>query len=68
MDALKHVFGLENEVANNVLFSKEGSVVFAYGNHVVLYQLDQKVQKFIQVSDVKVKITAMAVSLNKLVC
>ena len=66
MNKLKHVYGLNYELKNNVQFVEERVIVYTYGNHIILYHLDQKWQKFIQISDKNVQVTAMAISTNRL--
>jgi len=62
---LRHVFGLQREVVGNVAYYDEQTIVYPSGVNCVLYNIDQKQQKFIQGSEKSRMMTAMALSPNR---
>ncbi|KAI8618896.1 WD40-repeat-containing domain protein [Chytriomyces sp. MP71] len=46
-----HVFGLNHEVSNNVTYLDEQTILYPAGSQLVLYNLEQKSQKFISIND-----------------
>ncbi len=61
----RHIFGLRSNVANNIAYHDEQTIVYPSGANCVLYNIDQKSQKFIPASDKNEGMTAMAVSPNR---
>lgn len=61
----KYAFGLKGDVANNVWYLDEQSIIYPSGANLVLFNVDQKVQKFISGSAGSEGMTALAVSPNK---
>ena len=61
----KYSFGLKGDVANNVWYLDEQSILYPSGANLVLFNVDQKVQKFIPCSVGSEGMTALAVSPNK---
>ncbi|XP_006813560.1 cilia- and flagella-associated protein 57-like [Saccoglossus kowalevskii] len=61
----RHVFGLKGEVVGNICYQDEQTIVYPVGSNIVLYNIDQKAQKFIPGSDKSLGTTAMAVSPNR---
>ena len=61
----RHVFGLRADVANNVCYLDEQTIVYPSGSNCVLFNIDQKSQRFIPSSDKGGNMTAMAVSPNR---
>eukprot|EP00795_Rhopilema_esculentum_P004667 gene4667-20951_t len=61
----RHVFGLRGDVANNVCYLDEQTIVYPSGSNCVLFNIDQKTQRFIPASDKGGSMTAMAVSPNR---
>ncbi|OUM64726.1 hypothetical protein PIROE2DRAFT_8413, partial [Piromyces sp. E2] len=45
------VFGINNNIDNNVFFIDEGMVMFSSGKHIVAYNVDHKVQRFFPICD-----------------
>lgn len=43
----KHIFGLRRAVANSIAYHDEQTVVYPAGSNTIMYNMDQKVQKFI---------------------
>lgn len=62
---LRHIFGLRREVTGNVAYHDEQTIVYPSGTNCVLYNIDQKQQKFIQGSEKSRPMTAMALSQNR---
>jgi len=62
---LRHIFGLQREVIGNVAYYDEQTIVYPSGINCVLYNIDQKQQKFIQGSEKSRVMTAMALSQNR---
>ncbi len=60
-----HAFGLKSDVADNVCYLDEQNIIYPAGNCVVLYNVDQKKQRFIQGSEDMNGISALAVSPNR---
>jgi hypothetical protein len=63
--APRHIFGLRHDVRGNVAYYDEQMVVYPSGTSCVLYNMEQKSQKFIQASEKSRGLTAMAVSPNR---
>ena len=61
----KFSFGLKGDVANNVWYLDEQSIIYPAGANLVVFNIDQKAQKFIPCSPGAEGITALAVSPNK---
>jgi len=61
----RHVFGLKGDVANNVAFQDEQTIIYPSGSNCILYNIDNKTQKFISSLDKSLGMTAMAVTPNK---
>jgi len=61
----RHIFGLRSGVANNIAYHDEQTIVYPSGANCILYNIDQKSQKFIPGSDKTEGMTAMAVSPNR---
>lgn len=61
----KYCFGLKGDVASNVWYLDEQSIVYPSGGNLVIFNVDQKVQKFISGSSGSEGMTALAVSPNK---
>lgn len=63
--AARHVFGIKGDVADNICYLDEQTIVFPTGSNCILYNIDQKSQRFIPGTDKSPGITAMAVSPNR---
>jgi len=61
----RHIFGLRSSVTNNIAYHDEQTIVYPSGASCILYNIDQKLQKFIPASDKTDGMTAMAVSPNR---
>ena len=61
----KYSFGLKGDVANNVWYLDEQSIIYPSGANLVVFNIDQKVQKFIPCGAGSEGMTALAVSPNK---
>ncbi|XP_064605218.1 cilia- and flagella-associated protein 57-like [Liolophura sinensis] len=61
----KHIFGLKSKVANNICYHDEQTIVYPSGSNCILYNIDQKSQKFIPGSDKGEGMTVLAVSPNR---
>ncbi|XP_022105499.1 cilia- and flagella-associated protein 57-like [Acanthaster planci] len=62
---LKHVFGLKGEITGNINYVDEQTIVYPSGANTILYNIDQKSQKFIPGSDKTLGTTSMCVSPNR---
>lgn len=63
--AARYVFGIKGDVADNICYLDEQTVVFPSGSNCILYNIDQKTQRFIPGTDKSPGMTAMAVSPNR---
>lgn len=61
----KYCFGVKGDVSNNVWYLDEQSIIYPSGANLVIFNVDQKVQKFISGSSGSEGMTALAVSPNK---
>ena len=61
----RYIFGLKSGVASNIAYHDEQTIVYPAGANCILYNIDQKTQKFIPGSDKCDGVTAMAVSPNR---
>ena len=61
----RHIFGVKSGVAGNICYQDEQTIVYTSGANCVLYNIDQKLQKFIPVSEKGNSMTAIAVSPNR---
>jgi hypothetical protein len=61
----KHIFGLKAGVNGNICYHDEQTIVFPAGANCILYNIDQKAQKFIPGSEKSEGITALTVSPNR---
>ncbi|XP_052776281.1 cilia- and flagella-associated protein 57-like isoform X2 [Mya arenaria] len=61
----KHIFGLKSGVSGNICYHDEQTIVYPSGANCILYNIDQKVQKFIPGTDKSEGMTAVAVSPNR---
>ncbi|XP_013398082.1 cilia- and flagella-associated protein 57 [Lingula anatina] len=61
----RHIFGLKTGVTGNVAYQDEQTIIYPSGSNCVLYNIDQKAQKFIPGSEKSTGMTAMAVSPNR---
>ncbi len=60
-----HIFGLNGNVKNNVIFINENVVIYPAANFVVVFNSETKIQKFIPISDDSDSISALAITPNK---
>lgn len=56
---LRHAFGLKGDVTNNVAYLDEQTIFFPTGATCVLYNIDQKSQKFVTCAANSLGMTAM---------
>ena len=63
--SLRHAFGLKGDVANNVTYIDEQTVALPVGRNTILYNIDQRTQRFIPGLDKSMGMTALAVSPNR---
>eukprot|EP00929_Paragymnodinium_shiwhaense_P023266 TRINITY_DN1460_c0_g2_i1.p1 TRINITY_DN1460_c0_g2~~TRINITY_DN1460_c0_g2_i1.p1 ORF type:complete len:1226 (+),score=432.73 TRINITY_DN1460_c0_g2_i1:97-3774(+) len=61
----RHVFGIKADVKNNVHYVEETQIIYPAGTNTVLWQADQKQQKFFQGSPGVDGITCLAVNSTK---
>lgn len=60
-----NVFGLRSDVHDNVCYLDEQTILYPAGANLVLYNIDQKTQRFISTGEGSGKFTCMAVSPNR---
>mmetsp|Transcript_31019 Transcript_31019/g.42984 ORF Transcript_31019/g.42984 Transcript_31019/m.42984 type:complete len:1197 (+) Transcript_31019:119-3709(+) len=60
----RHVFGLKGDVKDNIFYIDDATVIFPAGHNAVLYNTEQKVQKFIPGTIDTQGITSLALSPN----
>jgi len=63
--APRHVFGIKADVKDTICYLDEQTVIYPSGHNVVIFNTDQKTQKFIPGTENTDGITAMAVSPNR---
>ena len=63
--AARHVFGIKGDVADNICYLDEQTIIFPSGSNCILYNIDQKTQRFIPGTDKSPGMSAMAVSPNR---
>uniref|UniRef100_A0A0B7A6G0 Cilia- and flagella-associated protein 57 n=1 Tax=Arion vulgaris TaxID=1028688 RepID=A0A0B7A6G0_9EUPU len=61
----RHIFGLKSKVSGNICYHDEQTIVYPAGSNCILYNIDQKSQKFIPGTDKSEGMTALAVSPNR---
>ena len=62
---IKQVIGLRSNVSNCITYQDEQTVVYPAGANIVVYNVDQKIQKLIPNSDKSTGLTTMCVSQNR---
>lgn len=62
---LRHSFGLRSGVAASISYQDEQTVVYPCGSNLVLYNVDQKAQRFINGLEKSQGMTAMTISPNR---
>lgn len=60
-----YAFGVRGEVTDNVCYLDEHHVVYPAGSAVVIYNTEQRTQRFIHGAEGSLGISAMAVSPNR---
>eukprot|EP00741_Cyanophora_paradoxa_P020094 tig00021234_g19395.t1 len=61
----RHAFGLKGDVKDNVCYLEEQSVIYPAGHNTIIYNIEQRAQKFIPGTEKTEGITAMCVSPNR---
>lgn len=61
----RHVFGFKADVSSNIWYLDEQTIVYPSGSNCILYNIDQRTQKFIPCTDNGNGMTAIAVSPNR---
>lgn len=61
----RHCFGLKADVADNICYLDEQTIIYPSGSNCILFNIDQKSQRFIPGTDKSSGMTAMAVSPNR---
>ena len=62
---IKQIIGIRSGVSNCITYQDEQTIVYPAGANVIVYNIDQKTQKFIPNSDKSTGLTTMCVSQNK---
>ncbi|XP_048844683.1 cilia- and flagella-associated protein 57 isoform X2 [Brienomyrus brachyistius] len=60
-----YIFGVRSDVANNLCFLDDQTVVYPAGNHCVCYNIDLKWQRFIPGKEKSSSMCAIAISANR---
>ena len=63
--AARHAFGIKADVKDNLCYLDEQTVLYPSGHNIVVFNTEQKTQKFIPGTEGTEGITAMAVSPNR---
>lgn len=63
--APRHTFGIKADVKDNICYLDEQTVLYPAGHNVVIFNTEQKTQRFISGTEKTEGITAIAVSPNK---
>ena len=61
----RHCFGLKADVADNICYLDEQTIIYPSGSNCILFNIDQKSQRFIPGTDKSAGMTALAVSPNR---
>ena len=61
----RHAFGIKADVKDNICYLDEQTVIYPAGHNIVIFNTEQKTQKFIPGTENTEGITAMAVSPNR---
>ena len=61
----KYCFGLKGDVTKNIWYLDEQNILYPSGANLIIFNIDQKVQRFIPCSQGSEGMTSMAVSPNK---
>lgn len=64
----RNVFGLKQDVKNNISFIDEQTILYPAGANVILYNIENKAQKFIHTSEKSLGITCLSISGNRRFC
>jgi WD40 repeat protein len=62
---IKQVFGVRSNVTNCIAYQDEQTVIYPAGSNIVVYNIDQKTQKFIPNTEKSTALTTMCLSHNK---
>ncbi|VDO59646.1 unnamed protein product [Schistosoma margrebowiei] len=63
--SLKHIFGYRTGISGSVVWLDDQTIVYPCGSNLVLYNLEQKTQKFIAGLEKSEGMTALAISPNR---
>ncbi|CAH8509372.1 unnamed protein product [Schistosoma turkestanicum] len=63
--SLKHVFGYRTGISGSIVFADDRIIVYPCGSNLVLYNVEQNVQKFIAGLEKSEGMTALAISPNR---
>ncbi|CAI9739315.1 ciliaflagella57-likeassociated and flagella-associated 57-like [Octopus vulgaris] len=63
--SVKHIFGLNSDVAGNLCYQDEQKVLYTCGSFYVVYNIDQKSQKCIVASETGLGISSFVISSNR---
>ena len=61
----RFAFGLRSDVASNIHFLDEHNVIYPVGSNIVVYNIDQKTQRFIPSSSTSQGPSCLAISPNR---
>uniref|UniRef100_A0A3Q0KGU0 WD-repeat protein, putative n=1 Tax=Schistosoma mansoni TaxID=6183 RepID=A0A3Q0KGU0_SCHMA len=63
--SLKHIFGYRTGISGSIVFLDDQTIVYPCGSNLILYNLEQKTQKFIAGLEKSEGMTALAISPNR---
>jgi hypothetical protein len=61
----RNVFGLKQDVKNNIAFVDEQTILYPAGANVILYNIENKQQRFIHMTEKSLGISCLSISGNK---
>ena len=61
----RYSFGIKSDVKNNVFYHDEQTLIYPAGTNLVVYNIDQRTQKFLALGAGGESVTAMAISPNR---
>lgn len=62
---IKNIIGVRDNVTNSIAYQDEQTIVYPAGSNIVIYNIDQKSQKLIPISEKSNGLTTMCISQNK---
>ncbi|KAI8906392.1 WD40-repeat-containing domain protein, partial [Gorgonomyces haynaldii] len=60
-----YVFGISNDIPDNLFYVEENTILYPAGNNIILFNVEQKLQRFVPIGDQAEGITSIAVSSDR---